>query len=109
MIYPEVVESVYKKISAIPEPNPLPHNKDWILTVLYHRTVNPRAKYPSNGIIKSILDFGLEFAPIEDWNITLEDYNAAKLSQKTRWLNWRESLTPVGSGMKRTIDDNTEF
>ncbi|HEY9867173.1 MAG TPA: hypothetical protein V6D21_23560 [Candidatus Obscuribacterales bacterium] len=109
MNYPEVVESVFSKISSIPEPNPLPHNKDWILTVLYHRTVNPRAKYPSNGVIKSILDFGLEFAPLEDWNISLEDYSVAKLNQQNRWLTWRESLTPIGSGMKKTIDNEQEF
>jgi len=109
MQYPEVVNSVYRKVSSIPEPNPIPHNKDWILTVLYHRTTNPNAKYPANGVIKTILDFGLEFAPIEDWNISLEDYNAAKLNQQSRWLAWRESLTPVCSGMKKTIDNNEEF
>lgn len=108
MNYPEVVNSVFNKISAIPEPNPLPHNKDWILTVLYHRTTNPSAKYPENGVIRSILDFGLEHSPTEDWNITLEDYSAAKSNQQKRWLAWREGLTPVNSGMKKTIDNEQE-
>jgi hypothetical protein len=109
MQYPEVVESVFDKISSIPEPNPLPHNKDWILTVLYHRTTNPKAKYPREGAVKTILDLGLEFAPVEDWNISLEDYNAAKLNQQSRWLTWRENLAPVGSELKKTIDNNQEF
>lgn len=109
MIYPEVVESVYSQILSIPEPNPIPKNKDWILMVLYHRTVNPYAKYPSDGVIKSILEFGLEFAFVEDWDISLEDYNTAKLNQQTRWLAWQDGLTPVNSGMKKTIDNDQEF
>ena len=109
MKYPEVVESVYSQILSIPEPNPIPKNKDWILMVLYHRTVNPYTKYPSDGVIKSILEFGLKFAFVEDWNITLEDYNVAKSNQQTRWLAWQEGLTPVNSGMKKTIDNEQEF
>lgn len=109
MKYPEVVDLVYRKILSIPEPNPLPHNKDWILKVLYHRTINREVKYPIYGTIKTIIDFALEHAPIDDWNITLEDYSAAKLNQQNRWLNWRESLTPANSGMKKTIDNEQEF
>jgi hypothetical protein len=109
MNYPEVVESVYRKISAKPKTQHLPHNKDFILMTLYHRTTNPKAKYPREGAVKTILDLGLEFAPIEDWNISLEDYNTAKLNQQTRWLAWREGLTPVNSGMKKTIDNEQEF
>ena len=109
MNYPEWVESVYSQILLIPEPNPIPKNKDFILMTLYHRTTNPKAKYPREGAVKTILDLGLEFAPVEDWNITLEDYNAAKLNQQTRWLSWRENLAPVGSEFKKTIDNNQEF
>ena len=109
MQYPKVVESVYKKISSKPKTQHIPHNKDFILMTLYHRTVNPKAKYPCEGVIKNILDLGLEFAPVEDWEIDLEDYNAAKLNQQTRWLSWRESLAPVGSELKKTIDNEQEF
>lgn len=109
MQYPEVVESVYKKISSIPQINHFPYTKDWILKVLYHRTINREAKYPLYGNIKSVVDFALEHAPIDDWNITPEDYENAKANQQNQWLVWRDSLTPVDSGMKKTIDDNREF
>lgn len=51
----------------------------------------------------------MQYPEVVELVYSQKDYNTAKSNQQTRWLAWQEGLTPVNSGMKKTIDNEQEF